>query len=108
MFEVSTYEFTCIPIPSSYRVPSLDHILPGGLTKDRIYLVKGDPGTGKTTLAKPPGHYGFFWEWLNRGGKPDADASRTSKLIALCPSLDAFKKLAMALLLRSPLRHCLR
>src|SRR5512142_292593 len=32
-------------------VPSLDDILLGGLPKGRIYLVEGDPGTGKTTLA---------------------------------------------------------
>jgi circadian clock protein KaiC len=29
----------------------LDEILIGGLPRDRVYLVKGDPGVGKTTLA---------------------------------------------------------
>src|SRR5689334_16985957 len=29
----------------------LDEILSGGLTRGRIYLLEGDPGTGKTTLA---------------------------------------------------------
>ena len=29
----------------------LDAILAGGLTKDRLYLLEGDPGTGKTTMA---------------------------------------------------------
>ncbi len=29
----------------------LDHILRGGLTSHRLYLVEGTPGTGKTTLA---------------------------------------------------------
>ncbi len=29
----------------------LDHILRGGLTPNRLYLVEGTPGTGKTTLA---------------------------------------------------------
>lgn len=29
----------------------LDSILEGGLPADRLYLVEGDPGTGKTTLA---------------------------------------------------------
>ncbi len=32
-------------------IPGLDHILAGGFTPDRIYLVEGDPGAGKTTLA---------------------------------------------------------
>jgi circadian clock protein KaiC len=32
-------------------VSGLDDILSGGLTADRVYLVEGSPGTGKTTLA---------------------------------------------------------
>jgi circadian clock protein KaiC len=32
-------------------IPGFDHILAGGLPKNRIYLVEGDPGVGKTTLA---------------------------------------------------------
>ncbi|WUR15650.1 ATPase domain-containing protein [[Empedobacter] haloabium] len=32
-------------------VPGLDDILCGGLTADRVYLVEGTPGTGKTTLG---------------------------------------------------------
>jgi replicative DNA helicase len=32
-------------------VPGLDAVLGGGLTSDRLYLVEGEPGTGKTTLA---------------------------------------------------------
>jgi circadian clock protein KaiC len=32
-------------------IPGLDHILRGGLPKHRLYLVSGDPGVGKTTLA---------------------------------------------------------
>jgi circadian clock protein KaiC len=31
--------------------PGLDDILGGGLTANRLYLVEGDPGTGKTTLG---------------------------------------------------------
>jgi len=32
-------------------IPGLDAILGGGLPEHRLYLVEGDPGTGKTTLA---------------------------------------------------------
>jgi circadian clock protein KaiC len=32
-------------------VPGLDDVLAGGLTRDRMYLVEGVPGSGKTTLA---------------------------------------------------------
>jgi circadian clock protein KaiC len=32
-------------------VPGLDEVLAGGLTSDRLYLIEGEPGTGKTTLA---------------------------------------------------------
>ena len=32
-------------------ITGLDDILGGGLTKDRLYLVEGTPGTGKTTLS---------------------------------------------------------
>jgi circadian clock protein KaiC len=32
-------------------VAGLDQVLSGGLPRDRIYLVQGDPGAGKTTLA---------------------------------------------------------
>lgn len=32
-------------------VPGLDDILRGGLPRNRLYLLEGDPGAGKTTLA---------------------------------------------------------
>ncbi|NYE58974.1 circadian clock protein KaiC [Duganella sp. 1224] len=35
----------------STGVAGLDDVLTGGLTRDRLYLVEGEPGTGKTTLA---------------------------------------------------------
>ena len=35
----------------STGVPGLDDILSGGLTSNRLYLVQGRPGAGKTTLA---------------------------------------------------------
>jgi circadian clock protein KaiC len=36
---------------TSTGIPGLDEILGGGLPTDRMYLVQGDPGVGKTTLA---------------------------------------------------------
>jgi circadian clock protein KaiC len=35
----------------STGISGIDHILGGGLTRDRLYLVEGEPGTGKTTMA---------------------------------------------------------
>ena len=35
----------------SMGIPGLDEVLNGGLPVDRMYLVRGGPGTGKTTLA---------------------------------------------------------
>ena len=32
-------------------IPGLDAVLRGGFPRDRVYLIDGDPGTGKTTLA---------------------------------------------------------
>jgi predicted ATP-dependent serine protease len=32
-------------------VPGLDAILDGGLPAGRLYLIQGDPGVGKTTMA---------------------------------------------------------
>jgi circadian clock protein KaiC len=42
----------------------LDLILGGGLTRDRVYLLEGAPGTGKTTLALQ-----FLLEGVGRGEK---------------------------------------
>jgi circadian clock protein KaiC len=36
---------------ASTGVPGLDDILAGGLERDRVFLLEGSPGTGKTTLA---------------------------------------------------------
>ncbi|HEX8406844.1 MAG TPA: ATPase domain-containing protein [Duganella sp.] len=46
----------------STGVPGLDDILRGGLTAERIYLVEGSPGTGKTTLGLQ-----FLLEGLAKG-----------------------------------------
>ncbi len=35
----------------STGIPGLDNILGGGFTPDRLYLIEGEPGTGKTTAA---------------------------------------------------------
>jgi circadian clock protein KaiC len=35
----------------SSGIAGLDNILGGGLTRDRIYLIEGEPGTGKTTTG---------------------------------------------------------
>lgn len=35
----------------STGVPGLDEVLRGGLPRNHVYLLEGDPGTGKTTLA---------------------------------------------------------
>jgi len=46
----------------STGVPGLDDILCGGLTAERVYLVEGTPGTGKTTLGLQ-----FLLEGVARG-----------------------------------------
>jgi circadian clock protein KaiC len=44
----------------STGIPGLDNILAGGLTKDRLYLIEGEPGSGKTTMSL---------QFLNEGAK---------------------------------------
>ncbi len=48
----------------STGVPGLDDIMAGGLTRDRLYLVEGQPGSGKTTLGLQ-----FLIEGARRGEK---------------------------------------
>ncbi len=36
---------------ADFGIQGLDDILAGGLTRDRVYLLEGNPGTGKTTAA---------------------------------------------------------
>jgi circadian clock protein KaiC len=39
------------PVRASTGIDGLDEILCGGLPRDRIYLLQGDPGVGKTTVG---------------------------------------------------------
>ena len=45
-------------------VPGLDDILAGGLIPERLYLIDGNPGSGKTTFALQ-----FLLEGVRRGEK---------------------------------------
>lgn len=53
-----------IVAPNKIRtgITGLDRILKGGLPKDRLYLIQGEPGTGKTTLGMQ-----FMLEGLRQG-----------------------------------------
>lgn len=42
---------SAIDAPVHTGVPGLDDVLGGGLTANRLYLVEGTPGSGKTTIA---------------------------------------------------------
>ena len=45
-------------------IPGLDAVLAGGLPQNRMYLIQGDPGVGKTTLALQ-----FLLEGVKQGEK---------------------------------------
>ena len=51
-----------LPRTVSTGVPGLDHLLRGGLPANRLHLIEGSPGTGKTTLALQ-----FLLEGARRG-----------------------------------------
>ena len=57
---VSSQRFN--PARVSTGVAGLDDVLGGGFPSDRLYLIQGDPGTGKTTLAMQ-----FLMEGAKRG-----------------------------------------
>lgn len=46
----------------SLGIPGLDQVLGGGIPRHKLYLVQGDPGSGKTTLALQ-----FLLEGVRRG-----------------------------------------
>ncbi|MCE9531105.1 MAG: hypothetical protein K8T89_08275 [Planctomycetes bacterium] len=54
-------------------IAGLDDILAGGLTPNRLYLIDGDPGSGKTTVAL---------QFLMQG----ADAGETTLYVTLAES----------------------
>src|SRR6185437_6966968 len=45
-------------------IAGLDDVLGGGLARNHLYLIEGDPGTGKTTIAMQ-----FLMEGTRRGQK---------------------------------------
>ncbi|HUR58393.1 MAG TPA: ATPase domain-containing protein [Opitutaceae bacterium] len=49
---------------SATGIPGLDFILKGGFPANRLYLLKGEPGTGKTTMALQ-----YLLEGVRRGEK---------------------------------------
>ena len=51
-------------LKSATGVEGLDVILSGGLRRGRVFLLEGDPGTGKTTIATQ-----FLIEGANLGEK---------------------------------------
>ncbi len=51
MNELLLPKSTSISSKISTGITPFDDILHGGLTADRMYLIEGMPGTGKTTLA---------------------------------------------------------
>src|SRR6478672_6291454 len=48
----------------STGIEGLDHLLGGGLPAQRVYLIEGDPGSGKTTLGLQ-----FLRDGIARGEK---------------------------------------
>lgn len=42
---------TALPLKAATGVPGLDDILNGGLSRGRTFLMEGEPGAGKTTIA---------------------------------------------------------
>src|SRR5918998_5214465 len=53
-----------IPSKAEIGVTGLDDVLAGGLSRGRVYLLEGSPGTGKTTIAME-----FLLQGASRGEK---------------------------------------
>ena len=62
MSDVSSSPPRSAPLMASTGISGLDDILRGGFTENRLYLIEGVPGSGKTTLALQ-----FLIEGVRRG-----------------------------------------
>ena len=60
------------PALLSTGIPGLDLVLGGGLPANRVYLIEGMPGTGKTTLALQ-----FLLEGVARSSSPSCATAGT-------------------------------
>src|SRR5918998_1334655 len=87
----------------STGISGLDDILAGGLPAGRLYLLQGDPGTGKTTVAVQ-----FLLEGV-RAGEPVVYVTLSEtrdELDSTRPTRVVFVSLSeMRLLARDPLRY---
>ena len=61
---------------ASTGIEGLDYILKGGLSKNRLYLVQGNPGTGKTTMGlqfllegERKGEKGALYNFVRKQGR---------------------------------------
>src|SRR4051794_33874309 len=74
---------TAATAPVSTGIAGLDQLLQGGLTPNRMYLVEGQPGSGKTTIAMQ-----FLLEGRRRGeaGLYVALSETTTELRAVAAS----------------------
>ena len=75
----------------------LDHILGGGFTPNRLYLIEGDPGAGKTTLIHTL--LGFHQPSTGSarifGRNITEEAKRIRSFIGYMPERDAFIERAL-------------